>query len=353
MCFMEIKDILEKIEPLDTASMDVCQKKWNAIAKPLHGMGRLEDAIIQIAGITKSPKVVLDKKLLCVMCSDNGVVEEGVSQSGMEVTKIVADNFSHLDTTACIISKYAGAIVWPVDIGVYDDTLIENRKIARGTANIAKGPAMSREDAVKAILVGVDKVRQAKEAGFKIIATGEMGIGNTTTSSAIAAVLLGVPAEDVTGRGAGMDKATFENKIKVIERAIEVNAPDKNDPIDVLSKLGGFDIAGMCGLFMGGALYRIPVVIDGLISSVAALLAVRIDERIKDFILPSHISKEPAAAMLLEAIGFEPYLNLGMHLGEGTGAVTLFPILDIALEIYYNMLSFGDINIDQYEEYDN
>lgn len=342
-----------EIKPLDASAMEVCQKKWNSIAKPLHGMGRLEDAIIQIAGICGTPKVDLGKKLLVVMCSDNGVVEEGISQSDMSVTKIVADNFSRLESTACIISQYAGADVWPVDIGVYDDTLIENRKIARGTKNISKGPAMTRDEALRAIDVGIEKAKLAKEKGYKIIATGEMGIGNTTTSSAVACVLLSLPPEKVAGKGAGMDNATYANKIRIIQKAIDVNKPDKNDPVDVLSKVGGFDICGMCGLFIGGALYRVPVVIDGLISSVAALCAVRMDGRVRDFILPSHESKEPAAGTILKAMDLEPYLNLGMHLGEGTGAVTLFPILDIALEIYYKMVSFGEINMEQYKEYEN
>lgn len=350
---MDELKILNEIKEPDKNAMDVCLKKWNSIAKPLHGMGRLEDAVIQIAGIIGSPKVVLDKKLLVTMCSDNGVVDEGVSQSGREVTKIVADNFFSGDTTACIMSAYAGADVWPVDIGVADDTLIENAKIARGTANMAKGPAMSREEAVKAIMVGVDMAGRAKEAGYNIIATGEMGIGNTTTSCAVGCVLLDMDPKDAAGRGAGMDNKTFANKIKVIERSIEVNSPDKNDVIDVLSKVGGFDICGMCGLFIGGAVYRIPVIIDGLISSAAALCAVRLDKRIKDFMLASHESKEPSAGAILNAIGLEPYLKLGMHLGEGTGAVALFPLLDLALEIYYKMVSFGDINIDQYEEYEN
>ena len=350
---MKIDEILKEIKPPDEAAMDLCRKKWNSIAKPLHGMGRLEEAIIQCAGIINTAKVIFDRKLLITMCADNGVVCEGVSQSGQDVTRIVSDNFFRGETTACIMSRYAGADVWPVDIGVADDTLIENRKIARGSANMAKGPAMSRNDAQNAILVGIDKMRQAKEAGYNIVATGEMGIGNTTTSAAVASVLLDMPPQEAAGRGAGMDSATFANKIDVIKRSIEVNNPDKNDVIDVLSKVGGFDICGMCGLFIGGAVYRLPVVIDGLISSVAALCAVRIDKRVKDFILPSHESKEPAAGAVLKAIGLEPYLKLGMHLGEGTGAVALFPILDLALEIYYKMVSFTDINIDQYEEYEN
>lgn len=350
---MENPEILKEIKAPDSAAKESCRKRWNAIAKPIHGMGRLEDAIVQIAGICGTAEVNLDKKLLITMCADNGVVCEGVSQSTQEVTKIVSDNFFSGKTAACIMSAYLNADVWPVDIGVSEDTLIENRKIARGTADIAKGPAMSRKQAAAAVMTGVDKVCQAKEAGYSIIAAGEMGIGNTTTGCAAACVLMDMNPEEAAGRGAGIDRKTLENKIRVIKKAIEVNRPDKNDPLDVLSKVGGFDICGMCGLFIGGAVYRIPVVIDGFISSVAALCAVRLDGRIKDFILPSHRSKEPAAAAVLKETGLDAYLDLDMHLGEGTGALALFPLLDLALEVYYKMPAFSDINLDQYEEYEN
>ena len=330
-----------------------CKKRWDSLSKPLGGMGALEDAIVKIAGISRTDKVSLDKKLLVVMCADNGVVKENVSQSGPEVTKAVCDNFSKGLTSACIMCRYASADVWPVDIGVLEDTAIENKKIARGTEDIAKGPAMSRQQAEDAILIGIEKAALAKKEGYNIIAAGEMGIANTATAAAAASVLLDKDPAEMAGRGAGLDDKRLENKIRVIKKAIRVNRPDKNDPVDVLCKVGGFDLCGMCGLFIGGAIYRIPVVIDGLISSVAALCAVRMDENIRDFILPSHLSKEPAAGAVLSSIGLEPMLDLEMHLGEGTGAVSLFPLLDMALEVYYKMPSFDETGIERYKEFKN
>ena len=347
----KLREMISLVRRPDDAAAALAVKKWNSIAKPIHGMGKAEDMIVKIAGMTGSARVDLDKKLLIVMCADNGVVEEGVSQSGQDVTALVADNFASGDTTACHIAKMVHADVWPVDIGVAADTKIENRKIARGTKNMAKGPAMTRGEAESAILAGIDKVREAADAGYRIIATGEMGIGNTSTSSAIISVLMSVPPEDVTGRGAGMDSATLNHKVEVIRRAIAVNRPDPADAADVLAKVGGFDIAGLAGVFLGGAVYRIPVVIDGLISSVAALIAARLCPDCVSYMLASHVSKEPAARMVLDELGLDPVLTADMHLGEGTGALMLYPVLDIALEIYYHMLSFGDIELEAYVDY--
>ena len=341
----------KKITPPDYAAAQLCRKKWNLAAKPLGGLGLFEDAVCRIGAILGTADVVPDKKLLIVMCADNGVVEEGVSQSGSDVTKTVADNFYSGKTSACLMASYAGTDVWPVDIGVSADTLLENRKIARGTHNIAKGPAMSRDEALKAINTGIDLVKEAKEQGYKIIATGEMGIGNTTTGAAIASFMLGIPAEEAAGRGAGGSLAQVMNKQRVIKKAVEINRPDKNDPVDIVSKLGGFDIAGLFGVFIGGAVYKIPVVIDGFISSVAALLAARFDGLVKEYMLASHLSKEPAAGAVMDALGLKPSIDADMHLGEGTGALMFFALLDMALEIYHKLPSFDDTGIEQYKEY--
>lgn len=348
---VDISEYLKKIGRPDITAAAACRARWNSLAKPLGGLGSLEEAIIKIAGISATDKVSLDKKLLVVMCADNGVVKEGVSQSGFEVTKAVCDNFPSGATSACIMSGYVGADVWPVDIGVFEDTLIENKKIARGTKNIAGGPAMSKGQAEKAILLGIEKAALAKQQGYKIIAAGEMGIANTTTAAAVASVLLKEEPEKLAGRGAGLDDKRLENKICIIKKAIEINRPDRNDPVDILSKVGGFDLCGMCGLFIGGAVYRIPVVMDGFISSVAALCAVRMNETIREFMLPSHLSKEPAAQSVLSALGLKPFLDLEMHLGEGTGAVALFPLLDMALGVYYKMPTFEETGIEKYEEF--
>lgn len=237
----------------------------------------------------------------------------------------------------------------PVDIGMVTDTKVVNRKIAYGTKNLAKEPAMTREEAIRALETGISMVQELAEQGYKVIATGEMGIGNTTTSSALAAVFLNRDVEEMTGRGAGLSSKGLEKKIQVIRDAIALHQPGFHDAIDVLACLGGFDIAGMAGLFIGGAICRIPVVLDGFISSVAALTAVQICPACRNYMLASHVSKEPAAQLVLDALKLEAPLHCDMCLGEGSGAVMLFPILDMASNIYEKMSTFDDISLDAYQ----
>lgn len=347
--YMSIEDAIAAIRPLDVQATEAAWKHWDQIAKPLRSLGKLEQAVVQIAGITGNPDVTLEKKALIIMCADNGVVEEGVTQSGQEVTAVVAENF--LDTKSCvsIMCRKTGTGIFPVDIGMAVDTpRVEKRKVAYGTKNMVKEPAMSRKEAVQAIEIGIEKVRELKAEGYQILATGEMGIGNTTTSSAITAVLLDQDPQLVTGRGAGLSSKGLLRKVEAIRSAVEKWKPDPKDPLDVLRKVGGFDIAGLTGVFLGGAAFGIPVVVDGFISAVAALLAVRLAPGCKDYILVSHRSKEPASQMLLEALGKEPFLTCDMCLGEGTGAVALFPILDLALGVYHEMSNFEDAHIETY-----
>lgn len=334
---------------LDEEAMKAGQKKWDSIAKPLHSLGKMEDILIQIAGIKGSSRIDLGKKALVIMCADNGVVEEGVTQSGQEVTALVAENFLSCQATASVLCRKTGADVIPVDIGMAVDTKVMKRKVAYGTKNLAKEPAMTRKEAIQALQTGVDLVKELSEQGYGILATGEMGIGNTTTSSALAAVFLDRDVEEMTGRGAGLSSEGLKKKIRVIRQAIDDYLPDCKDPIDVLAALGGFDIAGMAGLFIGGAIYRVPVIIDGFISSVAALTALRICPSCRDFMIASHVSKEPASAMVLKAIGIEAPLHMDMCLGEGSGAVLLFPILDLACEIYEKMSTFEEIELEAYQ----
>lgn len=347
---MNIKEWNERISPLDQKAMALCKKRWDSIIKPLHSLGKMEDYLIQIAGITGNANISLDKKALVVMCADNGIVEEGVTQSGQEVTAIVSNNFLTDKATAAILCRKAGADIFPVDIGVAADTKIINRKIAYGTKNFVKEPAMSREQAMQALKTGIEMVVELSKKGYGIIATGEMGIGNTTTSSALACAFLNRSAEEMTGRGAGLTSAGLEKKIRIIRFALDKYLPDCSDVVDVLAAVGGFDIAGMAGVFIGGALYHIPVVIDGVISSVAALTAAKICPACKDYMLASHVSKEPAAQLILDALGLAAPLHCDMCLGEGTGAVTLFPILDMAREAYEKMSTFEDNSVDAYEE---
>ena len=348
---MTLEELKKEIRPLDETSMEQAKEHWIKIAKPLFSLGKLEDAVIQMAGIKETPDYELKKKALVIMCADNGIVEEGVTQTGQEVTAVVADNFTKSSTSVCAMSKVAGVDLFPVDIGMAVDVpsvTVKEEKVAYGTRNFSKEPAMTREEVWQAIEIGIRKVEQLKEQGYEIIATGEMGIGNTTTSSAVASVLLSVAPEQVTGRGAGLSSAGLEKKISVIKDAIANYQPDKEDPVDVLSKVGGLDIAGLTGVFLGGALYRVPV-IDGFISSVAALCAARMVPVSKSYFLPSHVSKEPAGAMLLEALELSPLLTCNMSLGEGTGAVAVIPILEMGLSVYREMTTFEKAKIEQYE----
>ena len=343
-------EVLQMIEAPNQKVIDECRTRWDCIAKPLYSLGKLEEGIIKISGILGTARFDLHKKALVIMCADNGVVAEGVTQTGSEVTAIVSENFLEMKSCACVMAKQIGAEVFPIDIGINRDTRLPgDKKIGYGTKNIAIEPGMTREEAICGIEVGINTVFDLKEQGYHIIATGEMGIGNTTTSSAIAAVLLGLPVETVTGKGAGLSKEGLIRKIEVIKRAIDINQPDRTDPIDVLSKVGGFDIAGMVGLCLGGASAKIPIVLDGFISSIAALIAVRIEPTVYHYLLPSHASKENAGLLTLEALGLRPYLTLDMCLGEGTGAIALYPLLDMALAVYNEMSTFEQIEIEAYQ----
>jgi len=340
---------ISTILPADENAREAAELRWNCIAKPLGSLGALEDAITAIAALTGNAKIDIKRRAVLVMCADNGVVEEGVTQTGQEITALVAGNLLRGDTSVCKMAAVAGADVIPVDMGMITrvDGLVDCH-VADGTQNFTRGPAMTREQAEQAVNAGIRLVKECKEKGYTLIATGEMGIGNTTTSSAIAAVLLSMPVRDVTGRGAGLSDEGLVRKISAIERGIALNEPDKNDPFDVLSKLGGFDIAGMTGVFLGGAIYRVPVIIDGFISAVSALVAARMAPLSKCAMLASHISAEPAAIAILKELGVKPLICAGMRLGEGTGAVCAMPLLDLALSVYEGMSTFDDIEMEAY-----
>lgn len=342
---------LEHIEPASKEAAEVCKKRWDSIAKPLHSLGWMEEAVTRIAAAQHSPRVSTAKKILVPLCADNGIVAEGVTQTGQEVTAVVAENFLDGKSCAAVMCRMAGADIRPVDVGMAVDTLrVEKRKFSYGTKNFAKEPAMTREEAVRAVETGIRLAAELKAQGYDMAATGEMGIGNTTTSSAVAASLLGVPAQEMTGRGAGLTSEGLKKKIKVISDAVARWNLYEQDPITVLSCVGGFDIAGMTGLYLGGALVHMPVLIDGFISSVAALLAVRICPDAKGYMLATHVSKEPAARRILDELGLSPALDAGMCLGEGSGAVAAFPLIEMAAEIYRTMSTFEQISIEAYQE---
>jgi len=325
------------------------QWKWDHIAKPLHSLGHLEDMITRIAAIQDTADVCIDKRCALVFCADHGVVEEGVSQSGSEVTALVARSIVQGTANVNLMASAAHADVYAVDMGMHEivpGTI--DRRIACGTKNMAKGPAMTRVQAQYALQAGIDLVGEMKEKGYRLIATGEMGIGNTTASTALCCALLAFSPEKMVGRGAGLSDAGLERKRCAICRALEVNRPDPNDPLDILAALGGFEIAGMAGAFLGGAQHHVPVVIDGVISAVAALIAARICPEAKEYMLPSHMSREPAAAVIMQELGLTPVIHADMALGEGTGAVALLPLLDMALRVYHGPHTFDDLGMEAY-----
>ena len=342
-----------RITAPEEAVRSLVKKHWDTLAKPLDGMGSFETITAQIGAILGTEQIDLRKKGVLIFCADNGIVEEGVSQTGQEVTLAVAKSMARKGSSVCKMAQSIGAETIPVDIGINSEESIPgvlDRKVRRGTRNFLKEPTMTEEETVRAIVTGIELVRECKEKGYGILATGEMGIGNTTTSSAVASVLLDQPVEEMTGRGAGLTSEGLVRKIAAIRKAIELNQPDPSDAIDVLAKVGGLDIAGMAGVFLGGAVYHVPVIMDGFISCVSALIAMQICPAAGDYILASHVSKEPAAHLILEHMKKEAILYADMCLGEGTGAVALFPILDLAAAVYHSMSTFEDINVEQYEE---
>ncbi|MBQ2865281.1 MAG: nicotinate-nucleotide--dimethylbenzimidazole phosphoribosyltransferase [Clostridia bacterium] len=334
-----------------TKAKAAAQAHWDSIAKPLNGLGRLETVVTKIAALTENSCVGIGKRAVAVFCADNGVVCEGVTQTDASVTATMAAQIRDHRSSVCLMAAAAGADVFAHDMGMLKPVEgVEGCHIADGTGNIAVGPAMTREVAEMAIKYGMDLVLRYSNEGYKILVTGEMGIGNTTTSSAVASQLLDMPVEQVTGRGAGLSDSGLERKLAVIKKAVEVNAPDKNDPLDVLSKLGGFDIAGMVGMFIGGAVYRVPIVVDGLISSVSALIAARLCPNCRSAMIASHTSKEPAAKAILDELELEPVIYADMKLGEGTGGVCMLPLLDMALSVYHGSAEFEDTGIEKYRK---
>ena len=310
----------------------------------------------QIGAITGSSSLSIEKKVILTMCADNGVVAEGVSQSGQEVTAVVAGFMGQQASSVGKMARRAGVDVIPVDIGINTkETLpgVRDCKVMQGTRDFLQEPAMTEEEALQALSVGIDLVRECKDKGYQLIGTGEMGIGNTTTSSMLVAALTGRTAEEVTGRGAGLNDAGLLRKQQVIAQALEKYEKEIRSAhaLSMLAAFGGLDIAGMAGVCIGGALYHVPVVLDGLISSVAALVAERIVPGVREFVLPSHLSKEPAAKWIAEELNLHPVIDAGLGLGEGTGAVMLFSLLDLALALYEDQTTFDTMEIAQYERY--
>ena len=331
--------------------MDAARRRQAELAKPPGSLGRLEELSIQLAGITGRVENHMEKKHLLVFAADNGVVAEGVASAPQSVTLMQTVNLTRAKTGAAVLAKHFGCGITVCDVGVnahVREPAVLDRKIAYGTNNIAQGPAMTREQALRAIRNGYDL---ACATDADVLGIGEMGIGNTTTSAAALAVLLGVGVEAVTGRGGGITDESFAKKKRVIGRAIEINRPDPTDPVDVLAKVGGFDLAAMCGAFLGAAATRRPVVIDGFISAVAALCAVRLCPRVRAFLIPSHASFEIGYKLAMDAMALRPMLLLGMRLGEGSGCPLAFQVLEAACAVINDMATFDQAGInDDYLE---
>lgn len=347
-----LRQTIEAILPPDERSRAQCLSRWDQLGKPLHSLGRLETMWADIAAMTRSVHPCIKKRALIVMCADNGVVAEGVTQTGSEVTAQVAENFFDGQTVTAIWCDMQHCDPYIIDIGMAADTpRTIRKKTANGTGNMTKEPAMTREEALRAVCAGIETAHTLADQGYELLLTGEMGIGNTTTSSALAAVLLDLPVTRVTGRGAGLSDEGLGRKQAAIETAIRVNRPDASDPMDVLSKVGGFDLAGLAGVFLGGASCGLPVVSDGLISLAAALVASRLAPACTAYMLASHTSTEPAAAYVQQALGLTAGIQMGLCLGEGSGAVALLPFLDMAAAAYEEMGTFSDIHVKKYEDF--
>ena len=358
-----------KIIPPDAQIYAQVKASWDKIAKPLDGLGQFETMFAQIGAITGSSSLSIEKKVILTMCADNGIVAEGVSQSGQEVTAVVAGFMGQQASSVGKMARRAGVDVIPVDIGINTKkTLpgVRDCKVMQGTRDFLQEPAMTEEEALQALSVGIDLVRECKDKGYQLIGTGEMGIGNTTPAAAMSAVLTGLPPEEATGRGAGLSDAGLEKKKKAVEMAVsrfygkypeyrngtkEQYERGELSAVTVLAELGGFDLAGMTGLFLGGAAAKIPVLMDGFLSTVSGLLAVLIRKEAKDYIFASHISTEPAGAAILQMLDLPAPLHMGMHLGEGSGAVAMIPLLRMGAKVYEEMSTFSDISVEQYVDY--
>lgn len=345
---MKLDEIIAGIPEIPAERYRAARQHWDTLAKPLGSLGVLEENVTKIAAL--SGKRQLSRRTLLVFCSDNGVVAQGVSQSDASVTTAVAAALGRGDSTVNYMAKTANCTVLPIDIGMLEPTPpgVQKEKRMPGTHDITLGPAMPREACIQAIETGFRLAEAQIKPGADILLLGEMGIGNTTTSAAVASVLLHQSPGILTGRGAGLSNDGLQRKIRAIDRAIQKNQPNPEDPIDVLAKIGGLDLAALCGVCLCGARYQVPVLLDGVITNTAALCAVRLCPAVQGALIASHVSQEPAAKLLLNALRLQPCISAGLHLGEGSGAVLALPLLDQALAVYNSGHTFDALGIDAY-----
>jgi nicotinate-nucleotide--dimethylbenzimidazole phosphoribosyltransferase len=346
-----MNDTIAGIRPLDEKAMEEARMRQDNLTKPQGSLGQLEALSIQVAGIKGNPRPRINHKLIFTLAGDHGVTKEGVSAYPSEVTPQMVYNFLRGGAGINILARHAGTRVIVADLGVasvlepHPD--LKDRKVAMGTQNMTKGPAMSREEAIRSIEAGMELVEDELPKGIDILGTGDMGIGNTTPSSAIAAAITGAPVAKVTGRGAGLNDEGWERKVKIIGKALEINRPNSKDAIDVLSKVGGFEIGGIAGVILAGAKYRIPVVIDGFISGAAALIAALLSPEVKPYLIASHQSVEQGHRIVLEYLGLKPLLNLDLRLGEGTGAALGILLVEASVKILDEMATFAEAGVSE------
>ncbi len=355
-----LKDLLElKIEEPDRKIFEHIKKNWDGVSKPIDGLGDFENVLCRIGAVQRSDDPMLSNRAALIFCADNGIVEEGISQSGKEVTLSVARALGSGISSACTLASFAKVTVFPVDVGIDCDGAIDgviDMKVARGTKNFLKEPAMTESEALLAIESGINMVKELSQKGYNIISTGEMGIGNTTTTAAVLSVMLGTDSDTLCGRGAGLSDEGLIRKKQVIREGIGLyDFESYEDPriraFEVLRHLGGLDIAALAGSFIGGVLCHIPMVIDGVISSAAALIATALLPGVKDYLIASHKGREKGNEMALEKLGLTPFLSGNMALGEGTGAIMLFPVLDMVLDYYEHGAKFADYKLDEYKRF--
>jgi nicotinate-nucleotide--dimethylbenzimidazole phosphoribosyltransferase len=348
---MKLSEYIAKIKPLDADAMQAARLRQDTLTKPIGSLGRLEELSIQTAGITGQAIPRLRDKCVLVMAGDHGVVAEGVSAYPQEVTPQMVLNFLRGGAAINVLARHVGARVVVVDMGVAvdlpDHPGLLKRKVAYGTRNIARGAAMSREQAIQALESGIDVVEMQIAQGMDLLATGDMGIGNTTPSAAIAAALSGASAAEIAGRGTGVDDAGLQRKIAVIERALAINRPDPKDGIDVLAKVGGFEIGGLAGAILAAAAHRRPVVVDGFISTAAAMIAVSLAPQTRHYLIAAHTSMERGHHKMMEWLGVSPLLDLKMRLGEGTGAALVMSLVEAACKTLAEMATFGEAGVSE------
>ena len=346
-----IYDIIESITPPDETARAAAKRRWDSLAKPLGSLGLFEDMVTKLAALSGRADLRIDDRRLLVFCADNGVVAQGVTQCDSGVTAKVAAALAEGRSSVSPMAGCADCRVIPVDMGMLDfpgHPGVLNRRVRNGTGDISLGPAMTRDECLAAMLDGAELAIENARDGAKLLLIGEMGIGNTTTAAAVVCALLGLDVKSVTGRGAGLSDAGLKRKRAVIERALAQNSPDERDAVDVLTKVGGLDLAAMCGAYLGAAAANVPAVVDGFISAAAALCALRLSPGVKKALLASHVSSEPAGELLLHALGLRAPLHADMRLGEGSGAVMLLPLLDMALTLYRSGQSFERLGIEAY-----